>query len=94
MIEFTFLKELMLIRQVHQKSVMLFSIGISWIILLSFNQMSVADVWFINVCNPQWYCYILNIKGPDYHCIISLNNKNEAIKLLQNADLTKKSGTL
>ena len=56
--------------------------------------MSVTDVWFINVCNSQWYCYILNVKGPDCHCIISLNNKNEAIKLLQNADLTKRSGTL
>ena len=37
---------------------------------------------------------ILNIKGSDYHCIISLISKNEAIKLLQNADLTEKSGTL
>ena len=37
---------------------------------------------------------ILNIKGSDYLCIISLISKNEAIKLLQNADLTEKSGTL
>ena len=37
---------------------------------------------------------ILNIKGSDYCCIIGLINKNEAIKLLKNADLTKKSGTL
>ena len=34
---------------------------------------------------------ILNIKGSDYLCIISLISKNEAIKLLQNADLTEKS---
>ena len=34
------------------------------------------------------------MKGYDYHCIISLISKNEAIKLLQNADLTEKSGTL
>ena len=33
---------------------------------------------------------ILNISGSDYHCIISLINKNEAINILQNADLTKK----
>ena len=33
---------------------------------------------------------ILNIKGSDYRCIISLISKNEAINLLQNADLTKK----
>ena len=34
---------------------------------------------------------ILNIKGSDYRCIISLISKNEAINLLQNADLTKKA---
>ena len=37
---------------------------------------------------------ILNISSSDYHCIISLISKNEAINILQNADLTKKSGTL
>ena len=37
---------------------------------------------------------ILNIKGSDYRCIISLISKNEAIKLMQNADLTEKSRTL
>ena len=37
---------------------------------------------------------ILNIKGSDYCCIISLISKNEAIILMQNADLLEKSGTL
>ena len=37
---------------------------------------------------------ILNIKGSDYRCVISLISKNETIKLMQNADLTEKSGTL
>ena len=37
---------------------------------------------------------IFNIKGSDYRCIISLISKNEAIKLMQNAYLTEKSGTL
>ena len=37
---------------------------------------------------------ILNIKGSDYCCIISLITINEVIKLLQTADFTKKSGTL
>ena len=37
---------------------------------------------------------ILNIKGSDYRCIISLISKNKTIKLMENADLTKKSGTL
>ena len=36
----------------------------------------------------------LNIKGSVYCCITSLISKNEAIKLMQNANLTKKSGTL
>ena len=36
---------------------------------------------------------ILKIKSSDYRCIISLISKNEAIKSLQNADLTEKSRT-
>ena len=37
---------------------------------------------------------ILNIKGSDYRCIISLISKNEAINLMQNVDSTEKIGTL
>ena len=37
---------------------------------------------------------ISNIKIADYCCIISGIRKNEAIKLMQNADLTEKSRTL
>ena len=37
---------------------------------------------------------ITNVKGSDYHCIISLISKNKDIKLMQNNDLTKKSRTL
>ena len=42
------------------------------------------------------YCNIaiLNIKGSDYRCIRSLISENEAINLMQNADLTENSGTL
>ena len=36
---------------------------------------------------------ILNIKGSDYRCIINIISKNEDIKLMQNADLAKKSRT-
>ena len=39
MIELTLLKELMLIKQVHQKKVMFVTIGTFLIIVLSFNQM-------------------------------------------------------
>ena len=34
---------------------------------------------------------ILNIKSSDYRCIITLIRKNEAINLMQNADLTEKA---
>ena len=37
---------------------------------------------------------ILKIKGSDYRCIIRLIIKIEAIHLMQNTDLTEKSGTL
>ena len=37
---------------------------------------------------------ILNIKGSDYLCIISLISNNEAINFIQNADLTENSGAL
>ena len=40
----------------------------------------------MNLCDTA----ILNIKGSNYHCIISGISKNEAIKLLQNIDLTEK----
>ena len=37
---------------------------------------------------------ILNIKGSNYRCIISDISITEAINLIQNIDLTEKSGTL
>ena len=37
---------------------------------------------------------ILNIKGSNCRCIISLISKNKTIKLMQNTDLTKKRGIL
>ena len=37
---------------------------------------------------------ILNIKGSDYRCIISLTSKNEVRNLNQNANLTEESRTL
>ena len=37
---------------------------------------------------------IFNIKGSDYCRIISLISKYETINLIENADLTEKSGTL
>ena len=43
MIELTFLKEMVLIKQVHQKSVMFVTIGIFKIIFLCLNQMYAID---------------------------------------------------
>ena len=37
---------------------------------------------------------IFNIKSADYHFIIGGISKNEAINLMQNANLTEKGGTL
>ena len=37
---------------------------------------------------------IFKIIGSDCHCIISLISKNEALTLMLNVDLTKKSRTL
>ena len=47
--------------------------------------------WFINDVDEPSDIAILNIKGFDYRCNISLISKNEAIKLLQNDDLSEKS---
>ena len=47
-----------------------------------------------------WWCLnlsdiaILNIHGTDYCCIISEISKSDAINLMQNINLTEKSGTL
>ena len=49
---------------------------------------------FINIYEPYSDIAILNIKGFNYCCISRLISKNGAINLMQNADLTKKSGTL
>ena len=37
---------------------------------------------------------IVNMKGSNYCCIVSLINKNEAINLMQNTDLAEKSRAL
>ena len=36
---------------------------------------------------------VLNIHGLDYRCIINRISESEAVNLLQNADLSEKSGT-
>ena len=89
-----FLKELMLIKHVYQKKS---DVCHYWYFL------NFSFKFEPNACNR---CHdlimsmnlsditILNIKGSDYRCIISLISKNEAINILQNADLIEKSETL
>ena len=85
----------MLIKQVNQKSVMFCHYWCFLNCSLKFQP---------NLCNR---CHdllmisinlsdiaILNIKLSDYCCFTSLITINEAIKLLQKADLTEESGTL
>ena len=97
MIELTFLKEL--IKQVHQKSVIFGIFGIHYWYFLNYSfkfQPIVCnrchDLLMMSIILSD--IAILNIKGSDYCCIISLIIKSEAINLMQNADLTEKSGTL
>ena len=40
------------------------------------------------------YITVLKIKGSDHRSFISLISKNETINILENADLTQKSGKL
>ena len=74
----------MLIKQVHQERA-IFVILISHV--CNRNDLLVMSLNLSDIA-------ILNIKGSDDCCIISLISKNEAIKLIQNADLTEKSKTL
>ena len=95
-IEVTLLKEFTLIQQVHQKSVIVPTIGIFFL-----NYCFKFQSNFCNRCHDLLMMSmnladitILNIKDSGYHCIISLISKNEAINVMQNADLTKTSRTL
>ena len=83
------LKQLILIRQANQKSWYFLNKGLKFqpnvcdrchdLLMMSMHLNDIA---------------ILNIKSVDYHCIISGISKIEAINLIQNIDLTEKSGTL
>ena len=84
MIELMLLKELMLIKQVHQKSV---TFCHYWY-FLNFSFKFQPNV--CNRCHDLFMMYknfsniaILNIKGSDYRCIVSLIRKDESINLMQ-----------
>ena len=84
----TFLKELILIKQVHQKS----DICNYWYFL---NKGFKFQPYVCNRCHDLLVMsmnhndiYILNIKNADYCCIINRISESEGMKLLQNIDLT------
>ena len=52
--------------------------------------MSTIDAMSINVCMNFSDIAILNIKSADFHCIFSEISESEAVRLLQNIDLTEK----
>ena len=83
----------MLVKQVHQKGIIV-TIGISSIIVFKFqpNACNRCHDLLISSMNPS-DIVILNIIGSDYYCVISMISKNEAVNLLQNADLMGKIGT-
>ena len=96
LIELTFLKELIFMKQVHQKSV-------TFVTIHYWHFLNKGFKFQPNVCNR---CHdllmmsmnlidiaILNIEGSNCCCIIT-GIRNEAINLLQNIDSTEKSGTL
>ena len=73
----TFLKELILIKQVNQKSAIFVTDGISYIkVMMSINHSDIA---------------VLNIKSANYYCIICGISKKETISFIQNTALTKKA---
>ena len=93
MTELTFLKELKLIKQVHQKSLIFVTIGI-------FNKGFKFQPYVCNICHDLLMMSmnlsdiaILN-KGSNNRCILNRISKIEAINLMQNVNLTEKSGTL
>ena len=85
MIDLTFLKELMLLKQEHQKSETICICHYCYFLNSGFTfQPNVSNrchdllMMSINLSNIA----ILNIKSSDYRCAISLISKNEAIKLM------------
>ena len=88
MIELTFLKELILIKQMHQRIVIFATIGTQRVYDL-YNVCHYLLVMSINLID----IIVLNIQGVDYSCIIDGVTKYNAINLLQNTDFTESKET-
>ena len=70
-----FLKELMLVKQVGQKSVIFITIGIFQLIVLSFNQVCNRCHNLLIMTMSLSDIAILNIKGSDYCCYNLISKK-------------------
>ena len=87
-IELTFTKELMLIKQMNQKSVIFFTVG-SFLDIESRLQIYVSNgchnlsMILINID----YVAILNINCIDYRSVVNKIDKNETANLLRNVNL-------
>ena len=77
MIELIFQKELMLIRQIHQKSVIFVITGI-----------------FYTNMNHIFAVAIVSVRGSDYRIHFWYMSKADAINILKNSNLNKKSEIL
>ena len=73
----------MLIKQVHQKIHYWFFLNYSFKfhpnVANRCHDLLMMSIYLSDIA-------ILNIKGSDYYCIISLINKNEAVNLMQNVN--------
>ena len=87
MIGLTFLKEFMLIEQVHQKSVIFFTKGFKPYVCNKYHDLLMMSMNFSGVA-------ISGITGSDYRFIISEISKSEAINLIKSISLTERSGVL
>ena len=76
-----FLKELMLIKEVNQESMT--SVTIQSHVCNRCQDLLIKSMNLSNIA-------ILKIKNVNYQCIITEISKSEAIKLLENIDLTEK----
>ena len=90
----TLLKELILKKQVHLKSLILVTIGIfRYRFKFQHDICNGGHGLLMMSVNPNNIA-ILNIQGIDYRWIINKINKNDTVNLLKNADLTKEKVVL
>ena len=89
--ELTFLKQLMLIRNVNKKNAIFVIIGTFYIKGSHFYpRRHDLLTMSMNISNIA----ILNIEGAEYSCIVSRISKSEAINVMENIDLIGKSRAL